>query len=713
MRIHTPTVLQMDSAECGAAVLSIILEYYHKYIPLEELRYQCGVSRDGCNPENMMIAAKHYGLEVEGFNASLNKVKTLKLPCILYWKGNHFVVLDGFQKERVRINDPSTGPRKITYQEFEKNYAGSVITLKPSNQFKKGQSKPHFVQLLWEKAKTISKTTWLVLFTLQICVILLGLMPPSFSRIFVDHFLGNKLWEWKWILLFSMFFILCLQAWSGISGFVALKIRRAFAYHFSSRFLDHILKLPILYFMQRNGAEVISRMSLNQSISNLLTGRIASASINLVLIAVYAWVIYQYDPLIATVGIMAAFLNMAMFFGVSRARSNNYNRLSQESALSLGVAVDTLQNIESIKTMGNDTFSFMRVVGFLTQKINDLQEIGKKDVFLTTVAEFVTNLANILLLGLGCLRVMEGHLTIGMLLALQMLMSIFLAPLNQLIQFGMQIQTLKIDLIRLNDVLKNSIDPLILGEQGKGAKLNGKVELSHITFGYSPLDRPILEDLNLKVEEGESIALVGSTGSGKSTIAKIICGILRPWKGDVKYDDLLLKDITQSQLRISLGWVDQDIFLFSGTVADNLSLWDETISREAMEKALKDASIYDEIMTKEGGLDFVLTEGGSNLSHGQKQRLEIARALLLNPNILILDEATSALDSATEQKIIQNIKRRKVSSVLVAHRLSTIKKCDRIIVLQSGKIVQEGTHDELKETRGYYQNLVRAYQEVL
>lgn len=703
----------MDSAEGGAAALGIILNYYHKYIPLAELRYQCGVSRDGCNANNLMAAAKYYDLDVNSNYVNLDDLKKLECPCILQWKNNHFVVLEGFTKEHVHINDPATGPRKIDYSELLHNYSGMSIHVRPSDRFKKGESEPSFISLIWDRVKTISLTTWIILFFLQVAVILLGLLPPSFSRIFIDKFLGSKLWEWKWLLLTTMIFIMILQAWSGISGYVALKIRRKFSYYFSAQFLDHILKLPVLYFMQRHGAEVISRMSLNQSISGLLTGHLAAASINLFLIAIYGFVIFRYDPLIASVGIMASLLNMGMFIAISRARSNNYNRLKQETAQSLGVAVDTLQNIESIKTMGNDTFSFMRVVGNLTKKLNNYQEIGKKDVFLTTMASFINNLANIGLLGLGCLRVMEGHLSIGMLLALQMLMSLFLAPLNDLIQFGMQIQTLKIDLLRINDVLKNPLDPLILAQNKskEAIKLKGKVELESITFGYSPLDKPLIEDFNLRVEEGESVAFVGATGSGKSTLAKIICGILRPWKGEVRYDDVLLKDVSQNELRYSLGWVDQDIFLFSGSVFQNLSLWDSSITMEQITKATQDACIYDEIMSKEGGFDFILSEGGSNISHGQKQRLEIARALLLNPTILILDEATSALDSFTEQKIIQNIRNRKITCILVAHRLSTIKMCDRIIVLNQGKIVQTGIHEELKELKGYYQTLVKTYQE--
>lgn len=707
-RRKTPTIIQMESAEGGAAALAIILGYYKKYVPLVELRYHCGVTRDGCSPESLIEAARFYGLEATEVTADLQE---LPLPVILYLKNKHFIVLEGFSRNSFAINDPAVGPKRLTEKELLQEYSGIAFLLRPGAGFKKGPPPPAFIPMILERIKTIPLAGWLFLLALQLCAILVALILPSFSRFFIDDFLGRHLWEWKTPFFVALFIIFILQAWSGIVGIAYIRIRRKFAYDFSTQFLDHILKLPILYFLQRQGAEIIQRMSLNQSISHVLTGQLAPTIINLFLIAIYGFVIFQYDALIATLGIIAALINIGMFAAISRARSNNYNRIKQESAKSIGVAVDTLQNIESVKMMGNDSFSFMRVLGYLTKNLNNLQEISQKDVWLTQGALFVNNLANIGLLGLGCWRVMEGHLTIGMLLALQMLMQLFLAPVNQMIQFSMQLQTLKIELQRVNDVLKHPIDSYLRGsgEEITGKELTGAVEMQEISFGYNPLKPPLIEDFNLKIAAGESVALVGVTGSGKSTISKLLCGILKPWSGEIYYDGIPIENLTRNQLKSVLSWVDQDIFLFSGTIRDNLSLWNPSITIERMIEAAKDACINDEILNKENGYVTFLQEGGGNLSQGQKQRLEIARALLMDPKILILDEATSSLDTRTEQLIIQNIKNRKITTLLVAHRLSSIKMCDRIIVMKDGKVVQVGTHEELKMTPGLYKELVNVY----
>lgn len=714
-RVKTPTVIQMENAESGAAALAIMLAYYKHFTSLEILRYQCGVSRDGCNMSNLVQCAKAYGLDGEAYSLDLKDLQKLRIPCILQWKNKNFVVLEGFGPNAIYINDPAKGPHKISYEEFSKIFSGNTLLLAKTEKFQEKGSPPSFFSLIMERIKVVTPYALMTLFLLQVCVIVLGLLPPSFSRVFIDNFLGQHLWGGKWLLLGLMGFALILQAWSGLSGLIALRLSRRFTYYFSSEFLNHVLKLPILYFNQRYGAEIITRMGLNQTISSLMSEHLAAATINFCLIAIYGLVIFRYDPLIATVGILAVLLNLAMLLSISRARSNNYSRLKQEEATSIGIAVDTLQNMESVKMMGNPYFAFSRIVGLVTRNINNFQEIGKKDVWLTSGAQFVNNFANLGLLGLGSWRVMEGHLSIGMLLALQMLMSMFLAPITQLIQFGMQIQTLKIDLLRINDVMKNPIDPLLLtsDREAQPLKLKGEIELSNISFGYSPLDAPLFENFNLHIKPGEHVALVGPTGSGKSTLSKIICGILKPWKGEVKYDGIPFETLSLQQVKNSLGWVDQDIFLFNRSIRDNLTLWDERISTDQLVEATKDACIYNEIMNKIEGFETILNEGGANLSEGQRQRLEIARAFLLKPNILILDEATSALDSITEHEIFHNITKRNVTCVLVAHRLSTVKKCDRIVVLDKGNIVQMGTHDELRLTPGIYQDLIKASQEVL
>ena len=706
MRRRTPRVIQMELVECGAAALSIILGYYRRYVSLEELREKCGVSRDGVNAFDMVKAAQWYGLEAEGYEIKFDHLKEVKLPAILYWDYNHFVVLEGFRGHRVYINDPATGPRSITREELKRHFSDVALEMKPTSSFKKGGKYPS----LWEGIKrrmSRYKTALVYLFLLQICLIVLGLVIPVAYQIFIDKIIGERVLSWKWSFLgFLTGFMALTGLMTWVRGTFLNSLMVKLSVNFSSEFLWHILQLPMNFFTQRYGGEIIQRMELNTQVAQMLTGQLVVAVISLMLIMGYGVIMFQYDVIISLIGVGAGLFNLLMLLIISRMRTNAYARLQQEQAKTSGISLDAIVNIETIKSTGHDSHFFSRIAGYYTKNINALQDIGRKDIWLNSFTSLSQRLSSALLLGIGCWRVMLGNLTVGMLIALQLILSRFLDPIGQLVNFSTQMHSLNVDLNRLDDVLKNKRDPLVIERDGERTKLKGHLEFQNITFGYHSLAEPYIKDFSLTIQPGKWTALVGAVGSGKSTIAKLAAGLYNPREGKILYDGKEITKYARETFRHSLAHVDQEIFLFGGSVRENLTLWDPSTPDEQVIAAAKDGCIHDDIVQRSGGYHTVLSEDGRNFSQGQRQRLELARALVHQPNLLILDEATSALDSETESKIMKNLRKRGCTCLIIAHRLSTIRDCDEILVLDKGQVVQRGTHQQLKEQPGLYRKFL-------
>lgn len=709
-RVKTPTVIQMEAVECGAAALSIILRYYGRYVSLEELRTRCGVSRDGVNAYNMTLAANSYGLEATGYSLKTEHIAQAMLPCILFWENNHFVVLEGFKKDRVYINDPATGPRWIYWDEFAESYSQVVLEMKTTPAFEKVRAPTGLLASVMKRIAPFADSI-AYLFFIQFFLVVLGLAIPVFTQVFIDKILGESILEWKGTYITLLAGVMCVVGfltWMQGAFLNALQIRLAIRY--STDFLWHILQLPISFFTQRFGAEIINRMRLNKDVAQTLTGQVVITTLNALLIGFYALIMLAYDVWITVVGIATALINVAVLYFVSRRRRNAYARFQQEQAKTIGVSIDALLNIETMKTSCNDSFFFSRIAGYYTRNINALQVMGNQDAWLFSLSSFSQQFTTVFLLAFGCWRVMHGHLTIGMLIALQLILTSFLTPFRQLVEFGARIQTFRTDLNRLDDVLENATDPIL--KDAEPAKplsqtFHGDLEFKNVTFGYSPFAPPLFTDINFKVKKGQWVALVGSVGAGKTTLAKLACSLYAPWKGEVLYDGKPRQEYPRELLMRSLATIDQDIFLFSGTIRDNLTLWNPSISEQALVEAAKDACIHDDILMRSEGYHAKVLERGSNFSAGQRQRLEIARALVLNPELLVMDEATNSLDTETESRVMENIRKRGCSCLIVAHRLSTVQRCDEIIVLEKGRVVQRGTHETLKGVPGLYQEFLK------
>ncbi|MCP6757224.1 MAG: NHLP family bacteriocin export ABC transporter peptidase/permease/ATPase subunit [Fischerella sp. CENA71] len=740
-RVRTPTVLQMEAVECGAASLGIILSYYGCIVPLAKLREECGVSRDGSKAFNILKAAQNYGLNAKGLKVPLEKLKAIHLPYIVFWNFSHFLVVEGFGNKRVYLNDPASGRRSVSLDEFDQGYTGVVLRMEPGSNFQKGGKKSHIISALTARLKNSWGTILFCLFA-GLLLTIPRLAVPAFSQVFIDEILVQNRQEWLRPLLLGMIITGILRALLARLRLTYLRrLMVKLSVSMSGQFLWHTLRLPVGFYDQRYAGEISSRVQINDSVAEILSGRLATTVIDSVMMVLYLIIMIQYNLVLSAIAVCFAAINIIALQLLSQARVDTNLRLAQEYGKVSGVTVAGIQTIETVKASGLEADLFSRFAGYYAKVLNTQQELGLQTQILTTLPTILTALATASILVVGGLEVMNGKLSIGMLVAYQTLTQSFLEPVNSLVNFGSTLQELEADLNRLDDVLQNPIDSEAQRQEDRGtrrrgdaenlsktfsaspslpvpaslhlplsSKLQGYVELRNVTFGYSRLEPPLIENLSLTIQPGQRVAFVGKSGSGKSTIAKLICGLYEPWDGEIYFDGIPRKQIPRSVLANSLAMVEQDIFLFAGTVRDNITLWDQTVPAADLVQACQDAAINDLILSMPKQYDAELIEAGMNISGGQRQRLEIARALVKNPAVLVLDEATSALDPETELIIDQNLRRRGCSCIVVAHRLSTIRDSHEIIVLEGGKIVQRGSHEELWRQGGTYVCLIKTQE---
>ncbi len=712
-RVRTPTVVQMEALECGAAALAIVLAYHGRWVPLEELRHECGVSRDGSKASNVVRAARKYGLEARGFQVeSIDALYGQRLPVILFWNFNHFVVLEGFRRGRVLLNDPAQGPRTVALDELDGAFSGVFLTFAPGPAFRKGGTPPRMAPALARRLRG-SESALLYAVLCGLLLVIPGLAIPAFSRIFIDQYLVEGQAQLIKPLLAAMAGAVVIQAvLSWLQRASLLRLQTKLAVTTSSRFFTHVLRLPAVYFAQRFAGEIGSRVAINDKVADLISRRFAATVIDSVMTVFYAALMLAYDVRLTIVVIAIALLDVGAVKLSARARTDAGQRLMQDQGKLVGTAMNGLQMIETIKATGSESEFFARWAGYQAKSVNTQQSAQVLAAVSSAVPPFVQTLSTGAVLVLGGLEVMNGHLTVGMLVAYQALLASLVRPLTSFVQFGATVQELQADMNRLDDVLRYPDDAQYrqdrehLPYDRSIVKLSGHLELRNVTFGYAPLEEPLIVGFDLKVEPGRRVALVGASGSGKSTVARLIAGLYEPWSGEVLFDGVPRTQIPRDLIVNSLAVVDQDSFLFGGSVAENITMWDATIGIERIARAATDGAIDEAIVGREGSYQSPVREGGGNFSGGECQRLEIARALVPEPTIVVLDEATAALDPTTEAVVDRNLRRRGCTTIIIAHRLSTIRDCDEIVVLERGRIVQRGTHEQMKDVDGPYRRLI-------
>jgi NHLM bacteriocin system ABC transporter peptidase/ATP-binding protein len=713
-RVRTPTVLQMEAVECGAAALAIVLAFHRRWVPLEQLRVACGVSRDGSKASNVVKAARTFGLEAKGFKKEPGGLRGIQPPMILHWNFNHFVVLEGFGRRRVFLNDPASGPRQVSEEELDQAFTGVVLTFRPGPEMKAGGEAPSLMGALRKRLSGMRAALAFVLLT-GLLLVLPGLAVPAFSKVFVDDVLLAGHREWLGPLLALMAATaLASGALTWLQQAYLLRLETKMALAGSSHFLWHILRLPLEFFNQRYAGDVSSRVAINDQVAVLLSRDLASSVLGAMVMVFYLILMLRYDVLLTLVGVAIVSLNIAALRYVSRRRVDGNRRLLHDRGKMVATAIGGLQMIETLKAMGAESDLFARWAGYQAKVVNARQDLERYTQELGMVPPTLAALNTAAILGVGGLRVIDGGLTLGGLVAFQVLMAGLMAPVERLVNLGSQLQTAEGDMARLDDVLRYRTEAVPTTAAAAAlppespVRLSGHLELRNVSFGYSRLDPPLIEGFNLTLRPGARVALVGGSGSGKSTIAKLVLGLYQPWSGEILFDGQPRHEVPRLLLTSSLAVVDQTIFLFAGSVRDNLTLWDATVPLPEVIAAARDACVHEVVAAKIGGYDSPVHEDGSNFSGGQRQRLEIARALVGRPTLLVLDEATSALDPTTEGLIDQNLRRRGVTCLIIAHRLSTIRDADEIIVLDRGKVAQRGTHEQLKDIAGAYAQLISA-----
>lgn len=712
-RARTPTVLQYEAVECGAAALGSILGYHGHYVPLEELRIDCGVSRDGSRAANLLRAARLHGLEASGRQAPAGDLEALDAPFIVFWNRNHFVVVEGFDRDRVYLNDPAVGPRHVARAEFAHAYSGVALTFAPGPDFKADRRPPSVVPSLEKRLSGSSSAIAYVVLT-GLALSVAGLVTPAFQKVFVDDYIERGFTDWVVPLLWIMLgtgLVIAFATW--LQRYYLLRLSKKISISASSQFLWHVLHLPLDFFGQRFAGEIGSRVALNDKIAAMLSGKLATTIVALITILPYALILLSYDVTLTVIGITMALLNLIALRVISRLRVDGNRRYLQERGKMIGTATSGLLAIESIKASGGETDFFARIAGYQGKVVGAHQNLGSLSQMLDRVPKVLASLNSTVMLCLGAYLVIRGNLSVGMVLAFQSLMTAFTGPFGDLVGLGSEIQTVQGDLNRLDDALAAEPDPETSPERSahievSRGKLDGLLEFRGVTFGYSRAAAPLLIDFSLKIAPGQRVAIVGGSGSGKSTVARLAAGLHQPWQGEILLDGKPRAAWPRPLLVSSVAHVDQDIFLFDGTVLENLTLWDTSIPDEVVITAAMDAGVHDEIAARPAGYLTRVEQGGANFSGGQRQRLEIARALVAEPSILILDEATSALDPRTELEIDSNLRRRGITCLIIAHRLSTVRDADEILVLDGGRVVERGRHDDLLARNGAYAALVRA-----
>ena len=706
-----PVIMQMEALECGAASLAMVLAYYQKWVPLEQVRLDCGVSRDGSNMKNVFLAAQHYGMEVHGYRMELDGLKKEgTFPCIIHWEFNHFVVLDGFKGGKAVINDPARGVVQVPMDVFDEAFTGLVLTFAPGEGFEPSGKRKSTLAFARRRLKGAGPAVAFIVLT-TIITYLFGVIRPVMGRIFMDRLLSGQAPEWLYPFI-SLLGVLALfeliVQWAQV--IYNLKINGKMAIEGNAGYMWKVLRLPMEFFSQRMAGDILQRQGTNAMIAGTLVNTVAPLALNTLMMIFYLVVMLRYSVLMTMVGIVSLLLNLGVAQYLSKKRVNLTRVQMRDAGKLASTTLAGISMTETIKSSGAEG-------GFFRKWSGCQAAVNKQEIRYTTlnariglIPQMITKASSYAVMFLGVRLAMESNFTLGMITTFQGLLSSFMGPAETLVSAGQTIQEMRTEMERVEDVMNYPDDPAL--EYGKDAggeitrKLKGEIELKNVTFGYSPLGNPTVTDFCMHLKPGSRVAIVGASGSGKSTVSKLITGLYRPWAGEILFDGKPISEIPRNVFTGSVAMVDQDIVLFEDTIANNIRMWDDSIEDFEVILAARDAQIHDDILQRPGGYQGKLTENGKDLSGGQRQRLEIARVLAQDPSVIILDEATSALDARTEYELVKAVKDRGISCVVVAHRLSTIRDCDEIIMLDHGKIVERGTHEELYAKGGAYAELV-------
>lgn len=711
---RVPVVMQLEALECGAACLAMVMAYYGLWLPLEQVRFDCGVSRDGSNARNILKVARYYGFEAKGYRIEPEELRSEgSFPCIIHWEFNHFMVLCGFKGDKVYINDPSGGFTVMDSKRFDEGFTGICLMFEPTDAFVPGGKPKSVFRYAFDKLGKMRSEMAFVCVTTAVAS-LIGIFTAGFSRVYMDRILTgvNRGWLFPFILaLAAVSIIQIVMAW--IQAFYSLRMNGTMAVVGSTSFMWRVLHLPMEFFSQRMAGDVQSRMLDNSEMAQTVVDTIAPLFLDSAMMIFYLITMVRYSPVLTIIGLLSVVINMFAARIISEKNINITRVMMRDEGKLVGTTVSGIEMIETIKASGAENGFFEKWAGYQAGVNGQNVRYARVSQYIGIIPDIVSSVLSSIILVLGVWFVIRGEFTVGMVMAFQGFLTSFLSPAQNLIGAGQTIQELKTQIERVEDVMKYPTDSVFREDDGEiseeeeaYSKLKGRIELKNVTFGYSRLADPLIEDFSMTIEPGSRVAFVGMSGCGKSTLSKLITGLYRPWSGEILFDGKPISEIDKSVFNGSVAVVDQDIILFEDTISENIKMWDSTIEDFEVIMAARDAQIHEDIMMRDGGYNSQLAEGGKNFSGGQRQRMEIARVLAQDPTVIILDEATAALDAKTEYDVVKSINDRGITCIIVAHRLSTIRDCDEIVVLDHGRVVERGTHEQLYAAGGVYTGLI-------
>ena len=712
---RVPVVMQMEALECGAASLCMLMAYYEKWVPLEQVRKDCGVSRDGSKASNILKAARSYGFTAKGYRYEPEQLREKgKFPCIIHWEFNHFVVCNGFKGKKVYLNDPARGSYAISTERFDEGFTGICLMIEPGESFVPG-GKPRSITEFARKRLRGAEAAMVFVAVTTVIASLIGILTAGMSRIFLDELLTGKepLWFGSFMIALGILTFIQLAA-ALIKSIYTLRLDGKMALVGNSSYMWKVLRLPMEFFSQRMAGDIQQRKASNETLARQIVNTQAPLVIQGFMMIFYLFVMVRYSWVLSLVGILSVFMQLLVSQVISKKRINITRVMMRDSGKLAGATVSGIGMIETIKASGAENGFFEKWSGYQASVNTQNVRFQKINQYLGIIPAVIAGVLNCVVLILGVWLVMRGQFSVGMVMTFQGFLSSYMAPAQQFIEAGQQMQEMRTCMERIEDVMEYPEDEVLAADEASPAedaevsydKLRGSLVMKNVTFGYSRLAPPLIEGFNLELRQGQRVAFVGPSGCGKSTLSKLISGLYQPWSGEILFDGKPISQIDRSVFTGSVAVVDQDIILFEDTIAANIRMWDNSIEDFEVIMAARDAQIHEDIMQREGGYQYKITEGGKDFSGGQRQRMEIARVLAQDPTMIIMDEATSALDAKTEYDVVRSIRDRGISCVVIAHRLSTIRDCDEIIVLDHGKVVERGTHDELMTLDGVYKTLV-------
>jgi NHLM bacteriocin system ABC transporter peptidase/ATP-binding protein len=712
--VDAPVIIQMDAAECGAACLVSVLAHHGRHIALEEARRLCGVSRDGTSALQITSGAQHMGLDCEGYSVESADLKDLRLPGILFWGFDHFVVLEGWKGGQWRLMDPALGRRWVGPAEFDRKFTGVCLELKPGEGFVRGGQARSLTAALWRRMAGSRR----VVAASAACGLLLAVpafVLPSLTAVFVDRVLleGASRWMLAMVAIAGASLVLTATL-AALQQVLLAKLEQRLAVIGGASFAAHAFRLPVDFFTHRYPGDIVQRLSSLEEIADTLAGKVAPAAVGLLSSLAFLAAMFAIDVNLALIVVGTVAVISLVLFRSGRSLADHARSLEKDLGNGAGTVASGLGAIETIKSSGRENDLFARIADANARVASSQQSLEGLTAWSMGTADLLaTLLASAVVLAFGGWQVMRGDMSIGALVAFQALLVAFMGPVLEISSLGEEIQALRATLARVDDVMRHPVDPLSVpapapapGEGAAPPARGDSIEFRDVSFGYSEAADPLITDFSLEIGPGRRVAIVGMSGSGKSTVAKLAAGLYAPWSGEVLVDGRPLAAIPRHERTSLVASVGQSPFLIEASLRENLTLWDPGVPDEWIREAIDDAGLA-QLVDVRGGLGMRIAEGGTNLSGGEAQRVEIARALARRPSILILDEATSALDATTESQLDRALRRRGCACLVIAHRLSTIRDADEIVVLDAGTIVERGSHEELMGLDGTYAEFVR------